>query len=126
MRAGAYADDERVRPDSSRRCGRSSPFCAEDPVERVFLEDVARRGLGRFAALAANGTLTALCHVGANVVPSGVGCGAFGRAAASSRARMVIGEEHAVDELWDAAGAKMPDAARGPAGAARLRARRAA
>ena len=24
-------------------------FCAEDPVERVFLEDVARRGLGRFA-----------------------------------------------------------------------------
>ena len=23
-------------------------FCAEDPVERVFLEDVARRGLGRF------------------------------------------------------------------------------
>ena len=26
-------------------------FCAEDPVERVLLEDVARRGLGRFAAL---------------------------------------------------------------------------
>ena len=24
-------------------------FCAEDPVERVFLEDVARRGLGRFS-----------------------------------------------------------------------------
>ena len=83
-------------------------FCEEDPVERVFLEDVARRGLGRFSALASNGKLTALCHVGANVVPSGVGCGAFGRAAASSRARMVIGEEHAVDELWAEAGAKMP------------------
>ena len=26
-------------------------FCAEQPVERVFLEDVARRGLGRFVAL---------------------------------------------------------------------------
>ena len=88
--------------------GQILSFCEEDPVERVFLEDVARRGLGRFSALASNGKLTALCHVGANVVPSGVGCGAFGRAAASSRARMVIGEEHAVDELWAEAGAKMP------------------
>ena len=30
-------------------------FCAHDPVERVFLEDVARRGLGRFAAVADGG-----------------------------------------------------------------------
>ena len=29
-------------------------FCAEDPVERVFLEDVARRGLGRFEAVEAS------------------------------------------------------------------------
>ena len=58
-------------------------FCAEDPVERVFLEDVARRGLGRFVALGGNGSLTALCHVGVNVVPSGIGCAAFGRVAAS-------------------------------------------
>jgi uncharacterized protein len=83
-------------------------FCAEDPVERVFLEDVARRGLGRFSALASNGRLTALCHVGANVVPSGDGCGAFARAAAASRARMMIGEERAVGELWTEAGARMP------------------
>src|SRR5215813_13208817 len=76
-------------------------FCAEDPVERVFLEDVARRGLGRFVALGEDGLLTALCHVGANVVPSGRGCGAFARAAAVGRARMVIGEESAVGELWD-------------------------
>src|SRR3954452_13825388 len=82
-------------------------FCADDPVERVFLEDVARRGLGRFSALADNGSLRALCHVGANVVPSGVGCAAFGRAAASSRARMVIGEERAVAELWDVAAPRM-------------------
>jgi uncharacterized protein len=83
-------------------------FCAAEPVERVFLEDVARRGLGRFTALGEDGSLTALCHVGANVVPSGVGCAAFGRAAAASRALMVIGEEQAVAELWDAAGPKMP------------------
>ncbi len=83
-------------------------FCAEDPVERVFLEDVARRGLGRFVALGENGWLTALCHVGVNVVPSGVGCAAFGRVAASGRARMLIGEERAVDALWAAARRFMP------------------
>jgi RimJ/RimL family protein N-acetyltransferase len=83
-------------------------YCAEDPVERVFLEDVARRGLGRFAGVAPNGRLTALCHVGANVVPSGEGCSAFARAAAAGRARMVIGEERAVGELWAEAERRMP------------------
>jgi uncharacterized protein len=75
-------------------------FCAEDPVERVFLEDVARRRLGRFTAFAENGRLTALCHVGANVVPSGRDCHRFARVAARGRARMIIGDERAVDELW--------------------------
>jgi RimJ/RimL family protein N-acetyltransferase len=83
-------------------------FCAEDPIERVFLEDVARRGLGRFTAVARGRRLTALCHVGANVVPSGVGCGAFADAAVRGRARMVIGEERAVGELWDEAASRMP------------------
>jgi uncharacterized protein len=83
-------------------------FCAEDPVERVFLEDVARRGLGRFAAFADNGGLAALCHVGANVVPSGIGCGRFAGAAARGRARMVIGDERAVDELWNELATMMP------------------
>lgn len=83
-------------------------FCAEDPVERVFLEDVARRGLGRFTAVQRNGRLTALCHVGANVVPSGEGCDAFADAAARGRARMLIGEECAVGELWEAARRRMP------------------
>src|SRR5437868_12988843 len=63
-------------------------FCAEDPGERVFLEDVARRGLGRFSAVDEDGRLTALCHVGANIVPSGHGCGAFADVTARSRARM--------------------------------------
>jgi ribosomal protein S18 acetylase RimI-like enzyme len=84
-------------------------FCAREPVERVFLEDVARRGLGRFVAVEEkDGALGALCHVGANLVPSGDGCGAFADAAAESRSRMIIGEARAVTELWDAAAPRMP------------------
>jgi GNAT superfamily N-acetyltransferase len=76
-------------------------FCAADPVERVFLEDVARRGLGRFAGVRESGRLTALIHLGANLVPSGPGCGAFAGLVAGSAPRMVVGEEGAVTELWD-------------------------
>ena len=56
-------------------------FCAQAPIERVFLEDIARRGLGRFTALEEDGRLVSLCHVGANVVPSGVRCATFADAA---------------------------------------------
>jgi ribosomal protein S18 acetylase RimI-like enzyme len=83
-------------------------FCAEDAVERVFLEDVARRGLGRFAGLEEGGRLTALCHLGANVVPSGRGCAAFGEATVDGGARMIIGEQQAVGELWDVVRDRMP------------------
>ncbi len=83
-------------------------FCEEEPVERVFLEDVARRGLGRFTATAERGRLRALCHVGANIVPSGRGCGVFAEAAARGRARMMIGEAAAVGELWDEARSQLP------------------
>jgi uncharacterized protein len=84
-------------------------FCAQEPVERVFLEDIARRGLGRFAAVVRpDGALDALCHVGANVVPSGARCGVFAEESAHSGARMVIGEERAVGELWEAARRLMP------------------
>jgi ribosomal protein S18 acetylase RimI-like enzyme len=84
-------------------------FCAEDPVERVFLEDVARRGLGRFVAVERDdGSLAALCHTGANVVPAGEGCGAFGPAALRARARMIIGDERAVTELWETARDLLP------------------
>ena len=83
-------------------------FCAEEPIERVFLEDIARRGLGRFSALEDDGRLVALCHVGANVVPSGAGCAHFAEAASGGQARMIIGEEHAVDELWDEARRRLP------------------
>jgi RimJ/RimL family protein N-acetyltransferase len=83
-------------------------FCAEDAVERVFLEDAARRRVGRFRAVERGDHLSALCHVGANVVPSGVGCGAFAEAAATGQARMLIGEEHAVSELWEEARRRLP------------------
>lgn len=83
-------------------------FCAGDPVERVFLEDVARRGLGRFVARAEDGELSALCHLGINAVPSGAECGAFARAVARSGPRMLIGEERAVSELWDEVQTRLP------------------
>ena len=83
-------------------------FCAREPVERVFLEDIARRGLGRFHALEDDGALTALCHVGANVVPSGRDTGRFADAVVNGQARMIIGEQSAVDELWSAVRRRMP------------------
>ncbi len=86
-------------------------FCAASPVERVFLEDVARRGLGRFVAVSTTGgPLSALCHVGANIVPSGTGCAAFADTTGVADVRMLIGEAGAVGELWDAARAKLPPA----------------
>src|SRR5256885_8816188 len=79
-------------------------FCARDPVERVFLEDVARRGLGRFYAVErGDGSLGSLCHVGANLVPSGEDCGVFADAAAASGPRLILGGQRAVGEPWDAA-----------------------
>jgi RimJ/RimL family protein N-acetyltransferase len=85
-------------------------FCARNPVECVFLEDVARRGLGRFIALEnADGEVDALCHVGANLVPSGHGSAVFAEAAARGSSRMIIGEEGAVTELWEASRALLPE-----------------
>ena len=83
-------------------------FCARDPVERVFLEDVARRGLGRFVGRAADGELVALCHLGINAVPSGEDCGVFAHDVARSGPRMLIGEQRAITELWDEVHARLP------------------
>ena len=84
-------------------------FCAREPVERVFLEDVARRGLGQFFATENDdGTLASLCHIGANLVPSGDGCEAYADAAAAGNARMIIGEARAVTAVWDAARDALP------------------
>ena len=84
-------------------------FCAKDPIERVFLEDVARRSLGRFVALAEGRELVGLCHVGVNAVPSGRGCGAFARDVARAAPRMLIGEQSAVDELWEEVRPHLPE-----------------
>jgi uncharacterized protein len=43
-------------------------------------------------------------------VPSGKGCGAFADVAIKARARMLIGEQGAVSELWEAARAGLPAA----------------
>jgi uncharacterized protein len=83
-------------------------FCAEDPVERVFLEDMARRNAGRFVGVSSGGKLRALCHVGVNAVPSGTGCGVFAREVARAAPRMLIGETGAVSELWEEARARLP------------------
>jgi uncharacterized protein len=83
-------------------------FCAENPVERVFLEDLVRRGLGRFLAVPQNGTLEALCHFGANIGPAGLGCGVFARPALVSDGRMIVGAESAVDELWQEVSKHLP------------------
>jgi ribosomal protein S18 acetylase RimI-like enzyme len=84
-------------------------FCAREPVERVFLEDVARRGLGHFLATErGDSTLESLCHIGANLVPSGEGCAAFADAAAEGNARMIIGEARAVTAVWEAARSSLP------------------
>jgi ribosomal protein S18 acetylase RimI-like enzyme len=83
-------------------------FCAEDPVERVFLEDVARLHLGRLVALRDEQRLTALCYVGTNVVPSGRGTEAFARIALAAHPRMIVGEEQAVGDLWEAIGGRLP------------------
>jgi uncharacterized protein len=83
-------------------------FCAKDPVERVFLEDMARRSIGRFAGISAGGELEALCHVGVNAVPSGSGCGRFAREVARASPLMLIGEANAVTELWEEVRTRMP------------------
>jgi uncharacterized protein len=82
-------------------------FCASEPVERVFLDEAARRGFGRLLAVVEDGKVAALCHFGANVVPSGAGTGSFADVTAASRARMIIGDERAVTELWEVARAEM-------------------
>jgi uncharacterized protein len=83
-------------------------FCSAEPVERVFLDEAARRGFGRMLAMVENGRVSALCHFGANVVPSGPGSGAFAKETVGSRARMIIGDERAVTDLWEAARAHVP------------------
>ncbi|HEX9416449.1 MAG TPA: GNAT family N-acetyltransferase [Gaiellaceae bacterium] len=84
-------------------------FCAEDPIERVFLEDMVRRGLGRFSAVRNGGVLSAVAHVGVNVVPSGRGCEAFADLVEGERSRMIIGDEQAVSALWEAARRHLPE-----------------
>src|SRR6266540_7358645 len=83
-------------------------FCAEDPIERVFIEDLVRRGGGRLSAYGDGGRIEAVAHVGINVVPSGHGCGVFAELVDSS-SRMIIGDETAVGDLWKAIARTFPE-----------------
>jgi uncharacterized protein len=83
-------------------------FCERSPIERVFLDESARRGFGRLLATLNRDRVEALCHFGANIVPSGEGTDAFAEAAIRSNARMIIGDEQAVTELWETAAPGMP------------------
>ena len=76
-------------------------FCAENPIERVFIEDLVRRGGGRLTAVGNGERIFGVAHIGVNVVPSGDGCEAFAELV-DSRSRMIIGDEAAVGQLWDA------------------------
>ena len=96
------------RASSARHTTRSCASAPEDPVERVFLEDVARRSLERFVGLAEEPGAQALCHVGVNAVPSGHGCGTFAREVVRASPRMLIGESAAVWRLWERARARLP------------------
>jgi ribosomal protein S18 acetylase RimI-like enzyme len=98
----------RIRQVEEPTLEQTLEFCAAEPVERVFLHEVARRGHGRFLATIDQRRVTSLCHFGANVVPSGEQTSAFAAATARAGARMIIGDEGAVTDLWDAAGSDLP------------------
>jgi uncharacterized protein len=83
-------------------------FCAEDPIERVYLEETATRGPGRLLAAVEGGRVRALCHIGANLVPSGRGAGVFADVTVVARPKMLIGNEAAVSDLWAAVEHRMP------------------
>jgi ribosomal protein S18 acetylase RimI-like enzyme len=103
-------NDTGMQPLIEPRFEQVLEFCARDPIERVFLEDVARRGFDRFLGVEDGaGALISLCHVGANLVPSGDGCSAFAEAASTGVSKMIIGEERAVGELWAAAAPLLPE-----------------
>jgi RimJ/RimL family protein N-acetyltransferase len=86
-------------------------YCAADPIERVFLEDAARRGFGRFVGVVdPGGRLVGLCHAGANLVPSGERCFELADVAARAQARMIIGAAGAVTDLWEAVRERLPTA----------------
>jgi uncharacterized protein len=100
--------ESRIRHVEEPTLEQTLEFCAAEPVERVFLHEVARRGHGRLLATIEQERVTSLCHFGANIVPSGERASAFAAATARAGARMIIGDEGAVTDLWDAASVDLP------------------
>ena len=115
--ARAYSSCRRIAERLANRTALVEPtleqvleFCSAE-ARRARLPRGHRpgAGFGRFVGRTVeDGRAEALCHAGANLVPSGQGCGAFAEATAGRRARMIIGEERAVGELWAAAASALP------------------
>jgi len=84
-------------------------FCSRDAIERVALEELARRGTGRVSSARENGRTVALVHVGVNVIPAGRGCAIFGRLV-DRDSLMIIGAEQAVTEIWSDASPRLAPA----------------
>ena len=84
-------------------------FCAADPIERVFLEEAARRRIGRFLAVEEDGRIVGLCYAGMNLVPSGRRCGELARSLTRDGVQMIVGEERAVSDLWETAYRYLPE-----------------
>ena len=83
-------------------------FCDEDPIERVFLADVARRGLGRFAALRDGDRLQRSAISAPTSSPPGRARRHSPRRPRAPGRGCSIGEEGAVSELWEAARGNLP------------------
>ena len=97
--------------DAGARVLRREPGRARLPRGRR----AARPRAVRSRSPTSDGSLRALCHAGANLVPSGEGCAAFAAAARGARSRMIIGEAGAVDRVCGRRrGGVLPRAARGP------------
>ena len=86
---------------SSRRFEQVLEFCARDPIERVFLEDVARRGFDRFLGVEDGAARSSRSAIWARTsFPPATAAGRSPRPPRAARSKMIIGDERAVGELW--------------------------
>ena len=109
------------RTSSSRRSSRSSSTAPRTRSSASSSRTSPAAGSAASAGSRTDGRLVALCHVGRERRPVRARLRRLRDVAVRARARMLIGEQRAVSELWEAARQRLPAAARGPARPARLR-----
>ena len=107
-----------MRDRSSRRWSRCSSSARASRSSASSSRTSRAAGSGGSSRVeATDGTLDALCHVGANLVPSGEGCGAFARGGRPGAGADDHRRGGAVGELWDAP-RRLPAAGRARTGPA--------